>query len=277
MLPQPGGNLRSGCGRVGTLGPGRRAGQPGLACPCDTIAPVWSYLGAMTLLGGLGFDPAPMLISVAALSLGARRRKIILFATVLVLGTAAWGVAVTLVAGPAIRHVHWLALAESVPGLVAATLVAVALLAWGVVTLRTRWHRANLASIIDEGDAAASAPARQSRAASGIAAGPLPLLLVALAFIAVVLSDPPFPTAIVLSAHRSVVEVVLGFLIWAAVSQSPVVVLAVALSLGVGERFVVGSRRVMSRVAPLATMVVAGACVVAGAALLVWVAVRAAG
>lgn len=69
----------------------------------------------MTLLGGLGFDPGPMLISVGALSLGARRRTVVLFAAVLVLATTAWGVALTLVAGPAIRHVHWSALVESPP------------------------------------------------------------------------------------------------------------------------------------------------------------------
>lgn len=228
---------------------------------------MWSYFGAMTLLGGLGFDPGPMLISVGALSLGARRRTVVLFAAVLVLATTAWGVALTLVAGPAIRHVHWSALAESPLGLGVAALVATALLAWGVLTLRRRATTRGAAE--DPGRAR-----RETRTAARIAAGPLPLLLVALFFVAIVLSDPPFPAGVVLSSHRAVPEVVLGFLVWSLVSQSPVVLLAVALVAGAGERFVALTRRVTTRIAPAVTLVAAGAAALGGVLLGSWVVVR---
>lgn len=225
---------------------------------------MWSYLGAMTLLGGLGFDPGPMLISVAALSLGARRRNILLFAAALVLGTAAWGVALTLMVGPAIRHVHWAALAESPLGLAVAAVVGVALFVWGALALRRRFTPSGPSETLGR--------ARQeTRTASRIAAGPLPLLLVALFFVAIVASDPPFPAGVVLSSHRGIVEVVLGFLIWAAVSQSPLVLLAVALLAGRSEHFIAVTRRGMARFAPLVTLVAAGAAVVGGLALVAWV------
>jgi len=224
----------------------------------------------MTLLGGLGFDPGPMLISVGALSLGARRRNILLFATALVLGTTSWGVALTLVAGPAIRRVHWLALAESPLGLGVAAVAAAALLAWGVLTLRRR--------LTPRGPGGDLGHARQeTRSASRIAAGPLPLLLVALFFVAIVLSDPPFPAGVVLSAHRPVPEVLLGFLVWSLVSQSPVVLLAVALSAGIGERSIALTRRAMTRIAPVATLTAAGVAALGGVALGGWVVVRLAG
>ncbi|MGO3796443.1 MAG: hypothetical protein ACTJGR_04885 [Pauljensenia sp.] len=228
---------------------------------------MWSYLGAMTLLGGLGFDPGPMIISVGALSLGARRRNILLFATALVLGTTAWGVALTLVAGPAIRHVHWLALAESPLGLGVAAVAAGVLLVWGILTLRRR--------LTPRGPGGDPDRARQeTRTASHIAAGPLPLLLVALFFVAIVLSDPPFPAGVVLSSHRPVPEVVLGFLVWALVSQSPLVLLAGALVTGLGERFIALTRRAMTRIAPVATLAAAGAAVVGGVVLGIWVVAR---
>jgi len=208
-----------------------------------------------------------MLISVGALSLGARRRTVVLFAAVLVLATTAWGVALTLVAGPAIRHVHWFALAESPLGLGVAALVATALLAWGVLTLRRRATTRGAAE--DPGRAR-----RETRTAARIAAGPLPLLLVALFFVAIVLSDPPFPAGVVLSSHRAVPEVVLGFLVWSLVSQSPVVLLAVALVAGAGERFVALTRRVTTRIAPAVTLVAAGAAALGGVLLGSWVVVR---
>lgn len=148
-----------------------------------------------------------------------------------------------------------------------AALVATALLAWGVLTLRRRATTRGAAE--DPGRAR-----RETRTAARIAAGPLPLLLVALFFVAIVLSDPPFPAGVVLSSHRAVPEVVLGFLVWSLVSQSPVVLLAVALVAGAGERFVALTRRVTTRIAPALTLVAAGAAALGGVLLGSWVVVR---
>lgn len=86
---------------------------------------------AMSGLGLLGFDPGPGLIAAGALSMGARRRTIPLFALALIGGTTLWGVVLTLVLGPAIRSIRWLAVAESPWGLGVAAVLAVALAWWG--------------------------------------------------------------------------------------------------------------------------------------------------
>lgn len=221
----------------------------------------------MVLLGILGFDPGPMLISIAALSLGARRRDILIFAAALVGGTAVWGSALSVVAGPAVRRVHWLILAESPVGLTLAAVAAVALVAWGVVSLLRRGRSGGPGRTGD-------LLRRDTRTASRMAAGLVPLMLVALVFVAVVISDPPFPAAVVLSAHQPVAVVVLGFLLWAVVSQSPLVVLAVALAAGVGDRAVTAARELMTRVTPLASLVLSVACLLGGLALGAWVVVR---
>ncbi len=59
----------------------------------------------LTALGG--FDPAPMLIFAAALGAGIRKRHIMGSAGVLLGGTAAWGMTLTLLVGPGLQRVNW--------------------------------------------------------------------------------------------------------------------------------------------------------------------------
>ena len=59
----------------------------------------------LTALGG--FDPAPMLILAAALGAGIRKRHIMGSAAVLLGGTAAWGMTLTLLVGPGLQRVNW--------------------------------------------------------------------------------------------------------------------------------------------------------------------------
>ncbi len=232
---------------------------------------MWSYVVAMVGLGVLGFDPAPGLIALAALALGARRRDIVLFGVLLIGGTAAWGVALTAVAGRAIRRIHWFDLAVSPLGLLFETVVAVAIATWSVVVL-VRRSRASSGSEV--ASTQADPDGSDARAASRIASGVVSLSLVALVFVAVVIGDPPFPAAVVASAGRTGGEVVLGFLLWALVSQWPLAVVALAVGLGrVGAVTALG-RRWRPRIAKVTRAVGPVLGLVVATAILVWVGTR---
>ena len=232
---------------------------------------------AMSGLGLLGFDPGPGLIAAGALSMGARRRTIPLFALALIGGTTLWGVVLTLVLGPAIRSIRWLAVAESPWGLGVAAVLAVALAWWGTRSAMRilRGHRGPGDPHLP-GDGTGT-PETDTKAASRIAQGVGPLLLVALLFVAIVTSDPPFPAGVVLSAHRPLVDVVLGFAVWALVSQSPLAVVAVAILLGVDKPVTDWGMRLTRRWMPFVRLAATLAALGASVVLFAWVGVRLAG
>lgn len=225
-------------------------------------------------LGLLGFDPGPGLIAAGALSLGARRRSIPLFALALIGGTVLWGAALTAILGPAIRRLRWLTLAESPWGLGIAVVLGAALGWWGISSaLRlARGHRSPRGPHLP-GDSTGS-PTSDTKAAARIAQGLGPLLLVALFFVAIVLSDPPFPAAVVLSAHLPMAEVVLGFALWALVSQSPLAVMAVAVMTGADRTVTAWGMRLTRRWMPVFRVAATVVAIGAALALLGWVGVR---
>lgn len=229
---------------------------------------------AMSGLGLLGFDPGPGLIAAGALSMGARRRTIPLFALVLIGGTALWGVVLTVALGPAIRGIHWLALVESPWGLAVAVLVALALAWWGIRSaLRLLRGRRGPGDPHLPGDATGT-PESDTRASSRLARGIGPLLLVALFFVAIVISDPPFPAGVVLSADRPLPQVCLGFALWAVVSQSPLAVAALAVVFGVDRPVTEWGMRVTRRWMPLVRVAATVVALAAAVLLTAWVVVR---
>ena len=56
-----------------------------------------------------GLDPAGALIALAALASGARRRTVVLYGAVVLLGTTALGAALSVLLGPELAEVDWIA------------------------------------------------------------------------------------------------------------------------------------------------------------------------
>ena len=229
---------------------------------------MWTYLVTMAGLGMLGFDPAPGLIGAGARSMGARKRTIALFAVLLVGGTAVWGVLLTLVVGPGIRTLHWMALAQTRWALVLEGLIGVALLGWGLWSLSQRFRtRRGLVRATDE------EITQDTKASARVASGVGPLMVVAAFFVVIVISDPPFPAAIVASAHQERALVLVGFALWALISQSPLVILVIASAIGLDDAVVAWSQTWTAKVGPVVRLLTAGCAIVAALAIFVWIGV----
>ncbi len=94
-------------------------------------------LVAALALGLAGIDPAGLLIALGALAAGARERTVLAFTTVVLVGTALLGTALSLTLGRQLQEFAWTSLLPpDWLGAVIEVVIAVALLAWAVVRLR---------------------------------------------------------------------------------------------------------------------------------------------
>lgn len=175
------------------------------------------FLAASSGLGVGGFDPAPALI--AAVFMAARpsetpeqargvRRDVLLFGTVLIVGTVLWGVGLSLLVGERLANVPWYGLLRA-GGWAAGVELLLAIA--GFCAAGYKWvHRND--------------PPREEKARNR--AG---LMLVALGFVAIVTADVPFIVTIGLSSHQPVWAMIPAFIVWAVVSQFPLFVLCIAV------------------------------------------------
>lgn len=176
-----------------------------------------AFLGTCVVLALGGFDPAPLLI--AAVYMAARpahtpeasrsvRRTVFAFGTLLIGGTVVWGVTLSLLFGQSMAQVHWekfLRAGAWAAGVeLAAGLAALGYAAW-------RWRRRH-------------EPPQEEKNH-----GPWGLMAVALGFVALVTTDPPFIVAIGLSGSQPLWAVIVGHVLWAVVSQLPLFVLCLAV------------------------------------------------
>lgn len=172
--------------------------------------PVSEYLLTVLATGLAGFDPAPMLIMAAALGAGVRRRHVVGATAALLAGTAGWGAALTMLAGPRLLSVPWHRVLRY--GAVAAWLeLALGVALAGYVLLRVIRR-------IRRGGGSREA-AEKPRAAWG-------LYLTAMAFVAIVIFDVPFDLHVAAAATQGPLLAGLGWVAWAVISQVPVTVLA---------------------------------------------------
>ncbi|NKE10274.1 MULTISPECIES: hypothetical protein [Kocuria] len=201
-----------------------------------------SFLPASAAAGLAGFDPATFLIALGALGAGVRRRSVLTFTGIVVGGTALWGLLLSGVLGPRIRDVHWLHLARS--GDLAAWIelaLAAVILAWGLLRLRKSHRRRR---------ARGQLPQETSETEGGMNRG---LAVIGLGFVAVVVGDPAFDVQVVQAGHAPLALNVAGWLIWAALSQFPLVILAAAVGLGRYRRLAEIMRAGWLRAAPTAS------------------------
>ncbi|MDO5619022.1 hypothetical protein [Kocuria sp.] len=223
---------------------------------------------ATAAAGLAGFDPAPFLIALGALGAGARRRSILTFTTVLVGGTAVWGLLLSSLLGPRIRDVHWLHLARS--GNVAAWIMlalGTVLLAWGVLRL-LRAHRLRRRpqshKIQDTPEGSNPKEAKKSRG----------LTVIALGFVAVVAGDPAFDVQVVQAGSAPLPLSAAGWVLWAALSQFPLVILTVAVAAGRYRRLAQIMRAGWLRAAPAVNALATALILAAGLLLAVDAVVR---
>lgn len=170
--------------------------------------PVTEYLLTVLATALGGFDPAPMLIMAAALGAGVRRRHVVGATVALLAGTAGWGAALTMLAGPRLLSVPWHRVLRY--GAVAAWLeLALGAALAGYVLFR----------VIRRIRRGSGEEAEKPRAAWG-------LYLTAVAFVAIVIFDVPFDLHVAAAATQGPLLAGLGWVAWAVISQLPVTVLA---------------------------------------------------
>ncbi|MDO4919131.1 hypothetical protein [Kocuria sp.] len=192
------------------------------------------YFGTVLATAAAGFDPAPMVIMAAALGTGIRRRHTVGASLLLLGGTAAWGVALTLLVGPGLQGVDWWGLVRH--GAVAAWIeTGLAVVVGGYAIWRVVARRR-----------ARENPAPEKPGATN----PWALYATALVFIGIVVFDLPFDVHVAVAAAQPSAVVVAGWVIWALVSQLPLTLLVLLTLLGRQERFSRLMQRAWKRVSP---------------------------
>jgi len=197
------------------------------------------YAGTVLATALGGFDPAPMVIMAAALGAGVRRRHIMGASALLLGGTAAWGVALTLLAGPRLQSVDWWALVRHC-GTAAWVEVGLAVVVGGYALWRAVSRRRS------RGEPTPEKPA----------ASPWALYATSLVFVGIVVLDIPFDIHVAVAASQPLPRVVLGWVAWALLSQIALTALVLLTLLGRQERFSTVMRRTWAAVAPRITVVV---------------------
>jgi hypothetical protein len=183
-------------------------------------------------LGLAGIDPAGMFLALGSLAAGARERTVLIFTVTVVAGTALLGTVLTLTLGQQLQDFDW---ASLLPpdwlGAVIEALLAAALLTWAVVRLRRP-------------EARPPRPSKRGRTGTALVWG-------GLLFAASAPLDPTFVGLVVLAGRsESVAAIGLAHVTWIAVSQLPLVALAVAIMLRRHDRAVAWLRDLMPRVRP---------------------------
>lgn len=209
------------------------------------------YLAAQFGLGLAGFDPIGALLVAGALAGGASRRAVLAFAVSCLLLTLALGAGLSYALGPLLENAastlhiadQWWLLIELV--------VAAVLCAWGIRRIRNRSGRRSADSPRPVRGVGAVAMAI-SGALWGVAAA----------------TDPTFYASALLAGRRDVLLMIVGIVLWYAVSQLPLHVLTGAVLAGKHHRAIQWLRQVTERWAgPVRRMITV--LIFTGAALLV--------
>jgi hypothetical protein len=202
-------------------------------------------------LGLASLDVTGALAAVGALGAGARVRALMAFGCFSILGTVAFGTALSLIVGPRISGIDWGMLLPRNPteDRVAAfvdIVLGVGLLIWGIVRiLRPGTH-----------------PPKPSIPR---AIGLLSLAGVGVLFALAAIADPPFVSLVVIAGRAELFwPVVAAHSTWTLVSHTPLVfVLAFAVS-GNHERVVNWFRTWWARISPLIVRLVTGVLLLVG-------------
>lgn len=200
-------------------------------------------------LGLAGLDPAGALMAVATLAAGAPRRTVLAFGLVVLGGSAALGVTLSLTLGVRLRSVDLLGLLPHGDlGALIEMVLGLGLLGW------VWWRRRP------------SLPGAERLGRSR----PAPVLGLGVAYAALSLTDPTFAGTVVLAGRgQPVVDVIAAHVVWSLASQLPLVVLLAAVVAGAHDGAVTWFGRWWARVGPVLRHVVTALALLAGVLLLV--------
>lgn len=206
-------------------------------------------------LGLASLDFTGTLLALGALGAGARYRALIAFGLVSILGTAVFGVTLSLVIGPRIAGIDWAALLPHNPteDLIAAlveVLIGIGLVSWGVL----RALRPN------------TTPPKPT-VPRGL--GLLSLAAVGILFALAAIFDPPFLSLVVIAGRSDHFwSVAAAHSTWVFVSHAPLILLLV-LALVVDHDLVVSRfQGAWTRIRPIFVRVVTIAVLLAGTLIL---------
>jgi hypothetical protein len=198
-------------------------------------------------LGLAGLDPAGALLAVGALGGGARERHVAAYGLVALLGTAAFGAALSLTVGSRVADIDWVALTDGPVAAVVEAVLGLGLVAWGVARARRPATRAP-----------------KPRSTRGT--GPAALVAAGALFALSAILDPTFVSlAVVAGRDGAFWSVVAAHSVWVLVSQAPLVVLLVAMAGGAHGRFVAWFRSWWEKVRPAVGRLITGAALLVGA------------
>lgn len=203
-------------------------------------------------LGVAGLDPAGALIAVGALGGGARERHVIAYGIVAIAGTVLLGTIISLAVGPRIADFDWSFLVpEDRTSAFIEMGLGIVLAAWGILRARRP-----------------SVHAPKPRSPRGT--GPLALISLGVLFALGAILDPTFVSLVVIAAQDgSFWTIVAAHSIWILLSQSPLVLLLVAMAGGKHEQAAVWFRSWWDRLRPAVSRIVTGAVIMVGVFLLV--------
>ena len=206
-------------------------------------------------LGLASLDVTGTLVAVGALAAGADLRALLAFGCFCILGTVAFGTALSLIVGPRIAGIDWGMLLPHTPteDRVAAfvdIVLGTGLLIWGVVRIRRP----------DSGPPKPSTP-------RGL--GLISLAGTGMIFAFAAIADPTFVSLVVIAGRAErCFSVVAAHSTWTLVSHTPLVLVLAFALIGENERLVTWVRTLWARVSPLMLRLVTGIILLVGTFLL---------
>jgi hypothetical protein len=206
-------------------------------------------------LGLASLDVTGALVATGALGAGARVRALMAFGCFCILGTVAFGTALSLIVGPRISGIDWGMLLPHDPteDRVAAfveVVLGVGLLIWGIVRARRPGSRAP-----------------KPGAPRGL--GLISLAGAGTLFALAAIVDPPFVSLVVIAGRADLFwSVLAAHSTWTLVSHAPLILVLVFALSGESERIVSWVRTWWTRISPWMVRLVTGALLLAGTLLL---------
>ncbi len=202
-------------------------------------------------LGLASLDVTGALVAVGALAAGARLRALVAFGSFCILGTVAFGTALSLIVGPRIAGIDWGRFLPHTPteDRVAAfvqIVLGVGLLIWGIVRTRRR----------------GSGPPKPG-VPRGL--GLISLAGVGMLFALAAIADPTFVSLVVIAGRAELFwPVIAAHSTWTLVSHIPLVLVLVFALSGESERVVIWVRTLWERINPWTVRLVTGGVFLVG-------------